>query len=212
MRLAPLVFIAVLPCACFGAKTKPLAYEFAVIRRGTLERTASASGTIYPVASIKVFSRMNGKVEKIYVDYNDTVRAGDILAVLNTDMLKVKREQQLPALKKAQANYELQLVYYQSQEALARKNFISEYELKQSLNTLENLEADLRLAEANLKSIETEINQYAYITAPIDGIVLERNVNVGDTVVESSSSNSTSVFTLAENLREMQIEDNRYGD
>jgi HlyD family secretion protein len=149
---------------------------------------------------------MNGNVEKIYVDYNDTVRAGDILAELNTDMLKLKREQQLPALKKARANYELQLIYHQSQEALARQNFISKYELKNSLTTLENLEADLRIAEANLKSIETEINQYAYITSPIDGIVLERNVNVGDTVVESSSSNSTSVFTLAENLREMQIE------
>jgi HlyD family secretion protein len=149
MRFIPLVLIAVLPCACFGAKTKSVTYEFTVIRRGTLERTASASGTIYPVASIKVFSHMNGKVEKVYFDYNDTVRAGDILAKLNTDMLKVKREQQLPSLKKAQANYELQLVYYQSQEAPAQKNFISEYELKQSLNTLENLEADLRIAEAN---------------------------------------------------------------
>jgi len=206
MKLIPLVLIAVLPCACFGAKTKPLAYEFAVIRRGTLERTASASGTINPVASIKVFSHMNGKVEKVYFDYNDTVKVGDILAVLNTDMLKVKREQQLAALTKVRSNYELQLVYYQSQEALARKNFISEYELKTSLNALENLEADLKVAEGNLKAIETEINQYAFITSPIDGIVLDRNVNAGDTVVESSSSNSASIFTLAENLREMQIE------
>jgi HlyD family secretion protein len=206
ISLIPLVLIAVLPCACFGAKTKPVTYEFTVIRRGTLERTASASGTINPVASIKVFSRMNGKVEKVYVDYNDTVKAGDVLAELNTDMLKLKREQQQAALIKARANYELQLINYKSQEALALKNFISEYELKSSLTALENLMADLRVAEANLKVIETEINQYAYITSPIDGIVLDRNVNIGDTVVESSSSNSASIFTLAENLKEMQIE------
>ncbi|MDR2575702.1 MAG: efflux RND transporter periplasmic adaptor subunit [Treponema sp.] len=206
MNFFSLVLIAVLPCACFGAKTKPVTYEFTVIRRGTLERTASASGTINPVASIKVLSRMNGKVEKVYVDYNDTVKAGDVLAELNTDMLKLKREQQQAALIKARANYELQLINYNDQEALARKDFISEYELKTSLTMLENLRADLRVAEANLKAIETEINQYAYITSPIDGIVLDRNVNVGDTVVESSSSNSASIFTLAENLREMQIE------
>jgi len=210
IKIIPPVLTAALLCACFsscfGAKAKPVNYEFAVIRRGMLERTASSSGTINPVAIIKVFSRMNGKVEKIYVDYNDTVKAGDVLAVLNTDMLKLKREQQQAALTKARANYKLELINYQSQETLAKKNLISEYELKTSLTALENLEADLKVAEANLKAIETEINQYAYITSPIDGIVLDRNVNVGDTVVESSSNNSASIFTVAENLREMQIE------
>jgi len=206
INFLPLVLIAVLPCACFGAKIKPVTYEFTVIRRGTLERTASASGTINPVASIKVLSRMNGKVEKVYVDYNDTVKAGDVLAELNTDMLKLKREQQQAALIKARANYELELINYQGQETLARKNLISDYELKSSLTALENLKADLRVAEANLKAIETEINQYAFITSPIDGIVLDRSVNIGDTVVESSSNNSASLFILAENLKEMQIE------
>jgi len=207
VRFIPLVLAAVLlPCGCFGAKTKPVTYEFTVIRRGMLERTASASGTINPVASIKVFPRMSGKVEKVYVDYNDPVKAGDVLAVLNTDMLRLKREQQQAAVFKARSVYELELINYQSQEALARKDLISEYELKSGLTSLENLRADLRVAEANLKAIETEINQYAYITSPIDGIVLDRNVNAGDTVVESSSSNSASIFTLAENLKEMQIE------
>jgi HlyD family secretion protein len=100
----------------------------------------------------------------------------------------------------------LELINYRSQQALAKKNLISEYELKTGLTSLENLMADLKVAEANLKAIETEINQYAFITSPIDGIVLDRNVNVGDTVVESSSSNSASIFILAENLRDMQIE------
>jgi HlyD family secretion protein len=200
------VLASVLPCGCFGVKAKPVTYEFTVIRRGTLERTASASGTVNPVASINVLSRMNGKVEKVYVDYNDTVKTGDILAELNTDILKLKREQQQASFTKARANYELELINYQGQETLAQKNLISEYELKTSLTTLENLEADLKVAEANLKAIETEINQYAFITSPIDGIVLDRSVNVGDTVVESSSSNAASIFTLAENLRDMQIE------
>lgn len=193
-------------CSCSGKKTAPASYEFTNIRRGTVERTVSSSGTINPVAKVKVLPRMNGKVEKIYVDYNDIVRKGDILAELNTDMLKIQREQQRASVTKARANYELQLLNYRSQEALAEKNLISDYELRTSKTSLDNQRADLSVAEANLKVIETEINQYAYITSPIDGIVLDRNINVGDTVVDSSSNNSTSIFTLAENLREMQIE------
>jgi HlyD family secretion protein len=89
---------------------------------------------------------------------------------------------------------------------LAEKNLISEYELKTGKTNLDIQAAELSASEASLRVIETEINQYAFITSPIDGIVLERNISEGQTVVEGSSSNSTSLFTLAENLEEMQIE------
>jgi HlyD family secretion protein len=201
-----LLLAAVLPCACAGKKAGSASYDFTGVRRGTLERTVSSSGTINPVATVKVLPRMSGKVERVYVDYNEPVHKGDILAELNTDMLRLDRERQYANVIKARANYELQLINYRNQETLAQKNLISEYELKTSKTTLDNQAADLAVAEANLKVIETEINQYAYITSPIDGIVLDRNINVGDTVVDSSSNNSTSIFTLAENLREMQIE------
>ena len=189
----------------FGKKSA-VSYEFTTVRRGTLERTVSASGAINPVATVKVLPQMSGKVEKIYVDYNDPVKKGDILAELNTDTIKLKRDQQYATVMKARANFELQQINYRNQQALAEKNLISEYELKTSKTTMDNQAADLAIAEANLRVIETEINQYAYITSPIDGIVLDRRINIGDTVVDSSSSNSSSIFTLAENLTEMQIE------
>ena len=200
------LLITVFFSACSSKKSGPASYEFTAVRRGTLERTVSSSGTINPVATVRVLPRMSGKVEKVYVDYNDPVRRGDILAELNTDMLRLQREQQNASVQKARANYELQLINYRSQEALAQRSLISEYELKTSKTTLDNQAADLAVAEANLRVIEIEINQYAYITSPIDGIVLDRNINVGDTVVDSSSNNSSSIFTIAENLREMQIE------
>ena len=200
------VFLALwLLSACSGKKTS-VSYEFTSLRRGTLERTVSSSGTINPVATVRVLPQMSGKVEKIYVDYNDTVRRGQILAELNTDMLRLKRDQQFASVIKARANFELQQLSYRNQEALAERNLISEFELKTSKTNLDNQAADLAVAEANLKVIETEINQYAYITSPIDGIVLDRRINVGDTVVDSSSNNSSNIFVLAENLREMQIE------
>jgi HlyD family secretion protein len=193
-------------CACNGKKTANTSYDFTSIRRGNVERTVTSTGTINPVATVKVLPRMSGKVEVVLVDYNDTVHRGDILARLNTDMLRLQRDQLAASVQKARANYELQLANYRSQEILAQRNLISEFELRTSKTSLDNQAADLAVAEANLRSKDTEINQYAYITSPIDGIVLDRNINVGDTVVDSSSNNSTSIFTIAENLREMQIQ------
>ncbi|MDR0556566.1 MAG: efflux RND transporter periplasmic adaptor subunit [Treponema sp.] len=190
----------------FGkTQNKVIAYEYAAIRRGTIEKTVSSSGTLDPVATIKALPRMSGKVEHVFVDYNDSVHKGQTLAELNTDMLRLQREQQAAQVLKARANYNLQLINYQNLEKLAEKNLISEYELKSGKTTLEIQKADLSVAESNLRSIETEINQYAYITSPIDGIVLDRAVNEGDTVVDSSSGNSSAIFTLAENLEEMRI-------
>jgi len=192
--------------SCSGKKSKTAVYEFTEIRRGNLERTVSSSGTINPVATVKILPRMSGKVEAVNVDYNDTVKKGQVLAQLNTDMLRLQRDQQQASVQKARANYELQLINYRNQEALAKRELISEYELKTSKTSLDNQRADLAVAEANLRVIETEINQYAFITSPIDGIVLDKNINVGDTVVDSANNNSGSIFTIAENLREMQIE------
>ena len=202
--LLTLSVLAILP-GCAPAK-KTAAYEFGAVQRGSLEKTVSSAGTLNPVATVKVLPRMNGKVEKIFVDYNSPVKQGEVLAELNTDVLRLQREQQKASVIKARANYELQLLNYQNQQMLAEKNLISSYELKTSKTSLEIQAADLAASELNLQAVETEINQYAYLTSPINGIVLERNVNVGDTVVESSNSTSTSVFTLAENLTEMQIE------
>ena len=199
-------FTAILGLTACSGKKNNVSYEFTSLRRGSLERTVSSSGTINPVATVKVLPQMSGKVEKIYVDYNDPVAKGQILAELNTDMLRLKRDQQYASVIKARANFELQQLNYRNHEALALKNLISEYELKVSKTNLDNQSADLAVAEANLKVIETEINQYAYITSPIDGIVLDRRINVGDSVVDSSSNNSSNIFVLAENLREMQIE------
>jgi HlyD family secretion protein len=205
--LLTVVFLIVASLAsCRGKKAGSTSYEFTNIRQGTLERTVSSSGTINPVAAVKVLPRMSGKVEKVYVDYNDNVRKGDILAQLNTDMLRLQRDQQSASVQKARANYELQLLNYRSQQVLAERNLISDYELRTSKTALDNQAADLAVAEANLRVIDNEINQYAYITSPIDGIVLDRNINIGDTVVDSSNNNSGSIFTIAENLREMQIE------
>jgi HlyD family secretion protein len=178
-------------------------YEFTTLQRGTIEKTVSSSGSLEPVATVSVLPQMSGRVEEVFVDYNDEVKKGDILARLNTDTLKLQQQQKSASVQTARANYELQLVTYQTQEKLAAKNLISEYDLRSSQTQLNAQAANLSSAQADLAVVETEINQYAYITAPIDGVVLKKDVSIGDTV---NSSNATSIFTLAENLQEMRIQ------
>jgi HlyD family secretion protein len=208
LRAVRAAFAALAALAGCGGKADAPVYEFTTVTRGTIEKTVSSTGTLNPVATVKVMSRMSGssKVEKIHADYNDVIRRGDVLAELNTDEVRLKRTQQAAQVTQNRADYELELLNYQYQRDLAAKNLISEFEFKTSAATLAKKKALLDQAEADLKTIDLQINQYAFITSPIDGIVLERNINVGDTVVDSTSSNSSSVFTIAENLEEMQIE------
>lgn len=201
--LASLLFIGA--CSKSGASSVKRSYEFTTIGRGSIEKTVSASGTLEAVSEVDVLAQMSGRVEKVYADYNQRVKKGQLLVKLNTDMLKLQAEEEQAAVKKAQANYDLQLLNYQNQQKLAEKGLVSDYDLKSSKTTLDVDSADLASAQSALKVIETEINQYAYITSPIDGIVLDRNVEEGSSVVSSSNSSSTSIFTLAEDLSSMDI-------
>jgi HlyD family secretion protein len=192
-------------CSKSGASAAKRSYEFTTIGRGSVEKTVSASGTLEAESEVDVLAQMSGRVEKVYADYNQRVKKGQLLVKLNTDMLKLQAEEEQAAVNKAQANYDLQLLNYQNQQKLAEKGLVSDYDLKSSKTTLAGNAADLASAQSALKVIETEINQYAYITSPISGIVLDRNVEEGSSVVASSNSSATAIFTLAEDLSSMDI-------
>ena len=180
-------------------------YVFAAVSRGTVEKIVSSSGRLEPVSSVNVLAQMSGVTEKVYADYNDHVERGQTLAVLNTEMLQLELERQKASLVKAQANYDLQLLNYTNQLKLAEKNLVSDYDLKSSKTSLDVYTADLAATRASLRVTETEINQYAYIKSPITGIILNRALEEGQNVVEGSSSNSTALFTVAEDLQNMRI-------
>jgi HlyD family secretion protein len=149
---------------------------------------------------------MSGIAEKVYADYNDHVTKGQVLIVLNTDMLKLDEEKQRAAVAKARATLDLDYLNYANQLKLADKGLISDYEVKQAKTTLDVAQADFVSENAALKVIQTEINQYAFIKSPITGVVLSRSVDVGQSVVEGSSSNASALFTIAEDLTKMEIE------
>ena len=200
------VFILTSACSAKTAKSGNTEYVFATINKGSIEKTVSSSGTLEPVSTVNVVSQMSGIVEKVNADYNDHVTKGQTLIEINTDMLKLQQEQQKSAVAKTKATYDLQSVNYANQLKLAEKGLISDFDVKTSKTTLDVDAADLSSAEAALKVVETEISQYAFIKSPITGIVLAKSVEVGQSVVEGSSSNSSTLFSIAENLAQMQIE------
>ncbi|HPE89293.1 MAG TPA: efflux RND transporter periplasmic adaptor subunit [Spirochaetia bacterium] len=180
-------------------------YEYATISRGSIESVVSSSGTLSVVSSVSVLAQMSGRLETVEVDFNDDVVKGQVLATINTDILRLQAKAAQAAVDKARANYDLQVLDRRNAESLYAKGLLSEYDLMTSRSTLDVRAAELASAEASLEEIVTEIEQYAIITSPIDGIVLERAVDRGQSVVGSSSS-STSLFTIAEDLERMQIE------
>lgn len=180
-------------------------YEFSTVSRGKLETTVSSSGTLAPVSSVSVLSQMSGIAEKVYADYNDHVKKGQVLVTLNTDMLKLEQKEAQATVRSAQANYDLAALDYQNNVTLAEKGLVAEYDVKSSKTTLDVKAATLASAKSALQVIETELTQYAQIKSPIDGVVIEKNVDVGQSVVEGSSSNATSLFTLAGDLSKMEI-------
>jgi len=181
------------------------AYEFATVAKGDIETTVTSSGVLQTVSSVSVLAQMSGRVEKVYADYNDHVKKGQLLVTLNTDMLELEKKEALANLNIAQVNYDLAALDYQNNATLAAKGLVSEYDLKSSKSTMDVRRASLQSAQSALQVIETQINQYARIVSPIDGIVLERDVESGGSVVEGSSSNATALFTIAKDLSKMEI-------
>lgn len=193
-------------CAKSGTASKGQSYEFATVGRGSIESVVSSSGTLGVVNSVSVLAQMSGRIETLNVDYNDRVKKGQVLATINTDILKLNEKQAQAAVDKAQANFNLQSLAVQNAEALAAKGLLSDYDLKTSQATLDSAKADLASAKASLEQIQTEIDQYAIISAPISGIVLQRDIDVGQSVTGGASATSSPLFTLTDDLSKMQID------
>ncbi|HEY9594119.1 MAG TPA: efflux RND transporter periplasmic adaptor subunit [Spirochaetia bacterium] len=209
--IVPIVIVVGVAGAWFFTRPKTAkaeggqSYQLTTVTRGSIESVVSSSGTLSPISEVSVLAQMSGRLEKVNVDYNDRVKKGQVLAEINTDMLRLQELESEAAVKKAQANYDLYKLAYDNNVNLYKKGLVSEYDFKSSETNLHVYAADLASAQAALKVIQTELNQYALITAPITGIVIDKNVDVGQSVVEGSSSNATSLFTLSEDLAKMEI-------
>ncbi len=180
-------------------------YRSSTILIGNIEETVSSTGNVKAVGTVSVLAQVTGNVDEVLVDFNQTVHRGQVLARINTEKMLITLKEAQASLERTQAQHEYNTYLYEQNIRLREQNLISESELSEKKLSYLSSRASLISAQASEESARLNIEKYATILSPIDGIVLNRAVESGQTVVGSGTSNSE-LFTLAENLQTMEIE------
>lgn len=178
-------------------------YRTQKIEHGSIAQSISANGTLNPVTLVLVGSQISGTVQKIYINYNDTVKEGQVLAELDPALLKAQVKQSEAKLLNAQATLKLAQSILKRTRNLFEKKLISEADLESAQEKLSVAEAEMRSAAALLEKDKTSL-KYMIITSPISGTVISKSVEVGQTV--AASLQAPTLFQIAQDLKNMQIE------
>ncbi len=177
-------------------------YTMAKVDRGDLEAVVSSTGTLSAVTTVQVGTQVSGRIAKIHADFNQAVKKGELLAMIDTSSLLQNVAEAESAYDRSKAQLK------QSKQDLDRMQYLFKENIK-TKNDLEQAQVNFELAQATLKSEQSSLERarinlsYASIYAPIDGIVIARNIDVGQTVAASFSS--PTLFLIANDLSKMQI-------
>ena len=194
-KLSTLILSAALTLASCADKEK-IQLETATVSAGAINETVTATGTLESVTQVDVGTQVTGKITKLFADYNSVVKKGELIAEIDKTLLESEVEAANANLESARSTYEYRKTNYERDRKLHDKKLISDYDYETSRN-----EYDLaRLAYQKSKADRVKATEnlgYAEIYAPIDGIVISREVEIGQTVVAN-------IFTIAD-LDNMQV-------
>ena len=182
---------------------KELVIRTHVVAEYTLENTVTATGTIEPVETVEVGTQVSGKVEKIYVDFNDVVKKGELLAELDKLTLNQNVSRARASLTSAESQLNYAKLTYDRTKQLYESNAATLASYQEAQNSYTQAQMSKRNAQAAYDQALVDLS-YAEIYSPIDGVVLDRAVEVGQTVAASFST--PTLFTLANDLTKMQVE------
>ena len=177
-------------------------YETAVVTRGEISESITATGTIEPVTEVEVGTQVSGIIDKIYADYNSVVTKGQLIAEMDRVTLQSEVASQRAAYNVAKAEYEYQQKNYERNRGLDEKQLISDTDYEQSVYNYEKAKSNYESSQASLAKAERNLS-YATITSPIDGVVINRAVEEGQTV--ASGFETPTLFTIAADLTQMQV-------
>jgi len=180
-------------------------YQTAVITRGDLTQVVTATGQINPVINVQVGSQISGTILKLYADYNSQVTNGQLIAQIDPSTYRANVMQAQGDLASAKAGLTLATVNARRSKELMEAKLIPQSDYDQVAANLQQAEAAVMLKEASLERAQTDFSRCT-IYSPIDGIVISRNVDVGQTVAASLSA--PTLFIVANDLTKMQIEAN----
>ena len=178
-------------------------FDIDTVQVGDITKTITANGTINPVNVIEVGAQVSGRIEKIFVDYNDVVKKGQRLAELDTSILKKEVGEAESAMKKAKSNLDLVDLNYRRTKELFKNNYIAKVELDQAETELKNAREEYNITKSQYDRAQINLG-YAFINSPVSGVVISREVDIGQTV--ASSFSAPILFQIAEDLTKMQIE------
>jgi HlyD family secretion protein len=179
-----------------------IGYRFATVERGDLEATVSSTGNLQARTTVQVGTQVSGQVSEIYVDFNDRVRAGQLIARIDPTLLEQEVLSSEANLERSQADHVQQKREFERFQGLFESRVVTEVEYNAAEFSFATATANLKAAQVNLDRAKQNL-RYSEIRAPIDGVVVERNVDVGQTVAASLSA--PQLFLIAEDLSQMEI-------
>lgn len=200
-----------------NGKSSAVVYKKEALAKGNIEAVVVTTGTLNPVTLVDVGSQVSGKIEKILVDFNSTVKKGEVIAQIEQTSFKSRVDQNRANYLSSQAALEKSKVAFQNAEKklnrskeLVDRELVSYEEYETTESQYFSAKADVQSNEARLEQAQSQLDaskidlNFTIITAPIDGVVINRNVNEGQTVAASFSA--PVLFQIANDLGKMQVE------
>ena len=177
-------------------------YETTTVTRGDLEKRVSATGELNPLVQVEIGSQISGTIAKLHVDFNSKVKAGDLLCQLDAATYEAAYSQALADESSARAALELQQRTLERKTLLLKREFFAQADFDKAKADLSQAEAAVQVAEARVKRARVDLDRCS-IYAPIDGVVVDRTAEIGQTI--AASFNAPKLFILANDLTKMQI-------
>ncbi|HRL75184.1 MAG TPA: efflux RND transporter periplasmic adaptor subunit [Candidatus Accumulibacter phosphatis] len=186
-----------------GSESLEQRYKLQTIERGDITQTVSANGTLNPIVLVNVGTQVSGTVTRLYVDFNDKVEKGQALLELDDRLLAAQARQSAANVVNVSAAVDLARANEARMQALFKEEYVSRQELEQAVQTRRSSEA--QLAQAKAAADKDEVNlRYATIRSPVSGVVIDRVVDLGQTV--AASLQTPTLIKIAQDLSEMRID------
>ena len=176
--------------------------ETAKVGRSSISNTVTATGTVEPVTEVEVGTQVSGIIDKLYADYNDVVKAGQLIAEMDKVNLKAELASAQAQLASSKSEYEYQQKNYARSKVLFDKKLISDSDYETATYNYEKSKAAYEQNQASMVKVNRNL-EYATITSPIDGVVINRAVEEGQTV--AAGFETPTLFTIAADLTKMQV-------
>lgn len=184
------------------ADKEKIVWQTEAVARNSMSEMVSATGTVEPVTKVDVGTQVSGIIDKIYVDYNSIVKKGQLIAEMDKVTLQAELESQEAQLANAKAEYDYQQKNYARSKVLFEKQLISDCDYESATYNYEKAKSAYEKSKADIVKVRRNLG-YAVITSPIDGVVISREVEKGQTV--AAGFETPTLFTIAKDLTEMQM-------